>query len=51
MGPFLVKSCALPEAVFRRCSTKKRVLINFTGKNLCWSPFLIKLLAEDLKLY
>ena len=30
----------------RRCSVKKSVLKNFTGKNLCWSLFLIKLLAR-----
>ena len=27
----------------RRCSVKKGVLINFTGKNLCWCLFLTKL--------
>ena len=32
LGPFFVKFCALPEAVVRRCSIKKRVLHNFLGK-------------------
>ena len=42
MGPFLVKSCAPPETVARRCSIKKRVLNNFTGKHLWWSLFFDK---------
>ena len=28
-----------------------RSFVNFTGKNLCWSLFLITLQALDLKLY
>ena len=51
MGPFLVKSCVLSEAVIRSCSIKKRVLNNFTEKQLCRGLFLIKLQPEDLKLY
>ena len=42
MGLFLVKSWALPEAVVRRCSIKKCVSNNFTGKRLCWSLFFDK---------
>ena len=41
--------CLLPEAAIRvEVSCKKAVLkdfINFIGKHLCWSPFLIKLQA------
>ena len=42
LGPFFVKFCALPEAVVRRCSIKKRVLHNFLGKRLCRSHFFDK---------
>ena len=38
MRPFF-KSCALSEAVVWRCSIKKRVLNNFTGKHQCRSLF------------
>ena len=37
-----------------RCFVEKGVLKNFgklTGKQLCWSLFLIKLQASDLQLY
>ena len=39
MGLFLVKAYGLLEAVAWRCSIKKRVLNNFTGKHLCQSIF------------
>ena len=42
LGLFLVKSCALTEAVVRKCSTTKRVLNNFTGKHLSQSFFFDK---------
>ena len=46
---FVGLNCLLPEAAIRvEVSCKKAVLkdfINFIGKHLCWSPFLIKLQA------
>ena len=50
LGPLLVKSCALPEAVVWRCSIKDRALNDFNRKHLRRSLFLIRLQAEDLKL-
>ena len=44
----------LYKSTLRRCSVKKGVLkkfANFIGKHLCWSLFLIKLLALGLQRY
>ena len=49
MGPFLVKSCALPEAVVRRCSIKNVFLIISQESTCAGVSFLIKLQAEDLE--
>ena len=48
LGPFFVKSCALPEAGVRQ----KSVFSLISQENTCVGDFfLIKLQAEDLQLY
>ena len=53
LGPFLVKSCALPEAVVRRCSIKKHFnnFVKFCKAPVLESSYLIKLQADDLELH